>query len=140
MFSGVVIFVVKKLEAMQSEIQNVVTPLGGQLKVHYSSSEVTHVVFTGKANDLNREFRKARDDKKFIVSPEWVWMCRDESKRIDEAIFPHSYNPKMSLSITLTESLSSRRPRKSQDPTHSKKSLGGTPKSTVVIETLSEFN
>ncbi|RXG69249.1 DNA topoisomerase 2-binding protein 1 [Armadillidium vulgare] len=55
-------------------------------------------------NDTNKEFRIARDEGKFIVAPDWVWMCRDEGKRIDESLFPHVHNPKMSLSIISTKS------------------------------------
>ncbi len=96
----VIVYVTKKLEAMQSEIHKVVCDLGGQYKLQYCPVEVTHVVFSGKQNDLTKEFRAARDDKKFVVSPEWIKMCRDEKKRVSEGLFPHSYNPRMSLNLS----------------------------------------
>ena len=71
---------------------------------HHQSGEVTHVVFVGRQNDTGKEFRQARKDGKRIVCPAWVYMCRDEGRRVDEEIFPHTYNPKMTLNITLSQS------------------------------------
>ena len=95
---GVVIYVSKKLSDQQQSLYNAVADLGGDFKWIYDNS-VTHFIHLGRVNDTNREFRKARDQKKFIVAPDWVWLCRDDNRRIDEALFPHSYNTKHSLSI-----------------------------------------
>ena len=75
------------------------------------SGEVTHVVFVGRQNDTGKEFRQAKKDGKRIVCPAWVYMCRDEGRRVDEEIFPHTYNPKMTLNITLSQSTATTRTR-----------------------------
>ena len=48
---------------------------------------MTHLVFVGKLNDLTKEFRTARDDKKQIVSPEWIKMCNEEKRHVEEVRF-----------------------------------------------------
>ena len=50
----------------------------------YIPADVTHLVFVGKLNDLTKEFRTARDDKKQIVSPEWIKMCNEEKRHVEE--------------------------------------------------------
>ena len=101
--NGVVVYVAKKLDHQQKSIQQVVANLGGQIRFQYCGTEVTHMIFSGKQNDITKEFRTARDDGKWIVSPEWIKMCNDENRRVEEKLFPHSYNPKMSLSMSITE-------------------------------------
>ena len=34
------------------------------------------------------------------MGPDWVYMCRDENAKLEEATFAHTYNPKMSLSVS----------------------------------------
>jgi hypothetical protein len=54
---GVNVFVAKKLQSAQDEIFDIVTSLGGSVSCNYTAETVTHVVFTGKANDITKEFR-----------------------------------------------------------------------------------
>jgi hypothetical protein len=53
------------------------------------------------------------------VCPDWVYMCRDEGRRIEESIFPHTYNPKMSLNVTTSSQQQQSRPSR-------KKSMAST--------------
>ena len=53
----------------------------------------------GKQNDTNREFRAARNDGKFIVSPHWMTACMETGTRADESQFPHVYNPNKSIQV-----------------------------------------
>ena len=85
--SGVVLFVAKKLSSMQSELHEIVVGLGGEFR-HSYCPEVTHVVFVGKNNDSTKEFKVAKAEKKIIVAPDWVFMCRDENKYIE--VWGHS--------------------------------------------------
>lgn len=96
--TGVVVYCNQKLRDQQQEIYQTVASLGGDYRWVYEP-QVTHYIHLGRANDTNKEFRMARDQGKFVVAPEWVWMCRDEESKIDESLFPHTHNPKMSLSI-----------------------------------------
>lgn len=96
---GVVIAVARKHQSQSEEIHQCVKELGGQVSWQLSE-EVTHFVFTGKKNDLCKEFRKAKEQDCHVVAPDWVFMCRDERVRIPESTFPHTYNPKYKLDWT----------------------------------------
>ena len=53
----------------------------------------------GRQNDTTKEFTLAKKKGKFIVSPHWLDACLDEDCHVDEALYPHTYNPKMSLNV-----------------------------------------
>jgi len=96
---GVTVYVAKKLSPGAKEIHRVVESLGG--KVTYQNGDrVTHLIFTGKQNDMTKEFRTARDKGAHVVAPDWVYMCRDEARKVEEELFPHTFNPRMKLDIT----------------------------------------
>ena len=135
---GVVVYVTKKVEAMRQEIHKLVSGLGGQHRSQYVPDEVTHVVFCGKNNDMTKEFRAARNDKKLIVSPEWVKACHEALKRVEESLFPHSYNPKMSLNISVTsERKRSKKVAKADDVTTTK---NDTSKDETKLEEVAEVD
>ena len=69
---GVVVFVSTKLIAQQVELNNMAESLGGQILWKYDSGRCTHFIFQGRLNDVYKEFRAARNDKKTIVSPHWL--------------------------------------------------------------------
>ncbi|KAK3788086.1 hypothetical protein RRG08_009018 [Elysia crispata] len=96
---GVVIAVAKKLGRSHETYNRIVVEMGGDYSWH-SGPHVTHFVFQGRPNDTNKEFRKARDEGKIIVSPHWLIACQEQNCRVDESIFPHSYNPSCSLTLT----------------------------------------
>lgn len=75
-------YVAKKLSSLQSELFGIVTSLGGEVR-HFYTADVTHVVFTGKANDVTKEFKMAKADKKFVVAPDWVFMSKNEKKLME---------------------------------------------------------
>ncbi|XP_045617941.1 DNA topoisomerase 2-binding protein 1 isoform X2 [Procambarus clarkii] len=100
--TGVVVCTSNKLQGQQKELYQTVADLGGEYRWAYDHT-VTHYIFQGRNNDTHKEFRIAREQGKFIVAPDWVWMCHDEKTKIDELLFPHTHNPKMSLSIVSTK-------------------------------------
>lgn len=97
-FHGVVIAVSKKLSSKQGEYNNMAASIGADYRWNYDKS-CTHFIFQGKTNDINKEFRIARDAGKIIVSPYWLTVCTEQNARVDESLFPHNYNPNMSLSV-----------------------------------------
>ena len=46
------------------------------------------------------KFRQAKEQGCKIVSPDWVYFCRDEMERVEESTFPHTFNPKMKLNLS----------------------------------------
>jgi topoisomerase (DNA) II binding protein 1 len=107
---GVVLMVAKKLLNISQDLHRVVVDLGGEVAWQFSA-RVTHFVFQGKQNDLTKEFRVAKDGGCSIVSPDWLYMCRDERERVQESTFPHTFNPRLKLDMTETSSMSSTRTR-----------------------------
>ncbi|XP_078332044.1 DNA topoisomerase 2-binding protein 1-like isoform X2 [Crassostrea virginica] len=95
---GVIIYVSKKLSGQQAELNDLVAELGGDYKWQYDAT-CTHFIFQGKANDTTKEFRIAREQKKKIVSPLWIRMCKEQNAKVDESLFPHTYNPNLTLSM-----------------------------------------
>ncbi|GFS61654.1 DNA topoisomerase 2-binding protein 1-A [Nephila pilipes] len=93
---GVIIYVAKKLANIQNELNEMVSSMGGDYQWVYDSS-CTHFVFTGKANDLSKEFREARAQGKKIVCPEWVYACKEKNTIVEEESFPHTLKVNMSL-------------------------------------------
>ncbi|MPC27053.1 DNA topoisomerase 2-binding protein 1 [Portunus trituberculatus] len=96
---GVVVCSSRKFIDQWKEMDQVVTELDGQF-LHSYGLEVTHFLFQGRSNDLNKEFRRAKQDGKIVVSPDWLWLCQEKGIRVDEELFPHTYNPNMSLPLT----------------------------------------
>ncbi|GIY17018.1 DNA topoisomerase 2-binding protein 1-A [Caerostris extrusa] len=93
---GVILCVAKKLANIQNELNEIVISMGGEYLWSYDSS-CTHFVFTGKANDLSKEFREARSQGKKIVCPEWLYACREQDAIVDENLYPHTLKLNMSL-------------------------------------------
>lgn len=96
---GVVVCSSRKFMDRWKEMSQVVTELGGQF-LHSYCPEVTHFLYQGRSNDMNREFRKAKQDGKLVVAPDWLWMCQEKGTKVDEELFPHTHNPNMSLPLT----------------------------------------
>ncbi|XP_064623167.1 DNA topoisomerase 2-binding protein 1-A-like isoform X2 [Lineus longissimus] len=100
--SGVVLGVSKKLNARQGELNNLAASLGADYRWCYDQS-CTHFIFQGRSNDNSKEYKLAKEQKKYIVSPHWLTMCLEQNARVDESLFPHNYNPNMSLLVVSTK-------------------------------------
>ena len=107
---GVVILVAKKLNSNAQNLHRVVMELGGEVAWQFNS-RVTHFVFQGRQNDITKEFRLAKEAGCFVVSPDWIYMCRDEKEKVSESTFPHTFNPRLKLDITETSVITSRSSR-----------------------------
>lgn len=118
---GVVLMVAKKLSGQSQDLHRVVVDMGGEVAWQFSRS-VTHFVFQGKQNDLTKEFRVAKDAGCSIISPDWVYMCRDEVIRVQESTFPHTFNPKMKLDITDNSSMSTTRTTRTRNTSKTQRS------------------
>ena len=108
-FDNVVVYITKKHSSIADGLTEIVEELGGRVLATYDSSRVTHVIFSGRSNDITKEFRTARNDGKLIVAPEWINTCRDQKRLIEEESFPHTFNPKMSLGVSVHKSPTKRR-------------------------------
>ncbi|XP_018411454.1 PREDICTED: DNA topoisomerase 2-binding protein 1 [Nanorana parkeri] len=98
--SNVVICVSKKLSKKQGELNAVAASLGAEYRWCFDES-VTHFIYQGRQNDTNREFKSVKERNGIhIVSEHWLLACAEEQRHVPESLYPHTYNPKMSLDIS----------------------------------------
>ncbi|KAG8572749.1 hypothetical protein GDO81_012155 [Engystomops pustulosus] len=99
----VVICVSKKLSKRQGELNGIAASLGAEYRWCFDES-VTHFIYQGKQNDTNREFRSVKERSGIhIVSEHWLLSCAEEQRRVPESLYPHTFNPKMSLDISAVQ-------------------------------------
>ncbi|XP_021513071.1 DNA topoisomerase 2-binding protein 1 isoform X1 [Meriones unguiculatus] len=98
----VVVCVSKKLSKKQSELNGIAASLGAEYRWSFDET-VTHFLYQGRANDSNREYKSAKESGVHIVSEHWLLECAQEYKRLPESLYPHTYNPKMSLDISTVQ-------------------------------------
>ncbi|KAM4821343.1 DNA topoisomerase 2-binding protein 1 isoform 1-T1 [Thomomys bottae] len=96
---GVVACVSKKLSKKQRELNGLASSLGAEYRWSFDET-VTHFIYQGRSNDTNREYKSVRERGVHVVSEHWLLECAQEGKRLPESLYPHTYNPKMSLDIS----------------------------------------
>lgn len=101
------LYIVRKIAQVNPDLERLVVEMGGQC-AEILDSDVTHVIFQGKNRVSSKEFRLAREMNKIIVSTEWIYICKSEGRRVDEDAFPHTYNPKTSLTMSESQAFSGR--------------------------------
>lgn len=129
---GVVITVAKKLAKDQEELNDIVASLGGNYRWSYDSS-CTHFIFQGRQNDTARDFKHAKSKGLKIVSPHWVYMCEEQKAHVDESLFPHTFNPNLSLSVVSTKRTPLRTPRSSRRTAKAVSKVDPVPLSEPVV-------
>ncbi|PFX26384.1 DNA topoisomerase 2-binding protein 1-A [Stylophora pistillata] len=99
---GVILSVSKKLAQQQTEIFNLASSLGADYRRLYDGS-CTHLIHQqGPSNDKSKEYAQAKARGIHIVSPHWLYSCQEKNERVDETMYPHTFNPKLSLSVVTT--------------------------------------
>ncbi|XP_067417850.1 DNA topoisomerase 2-binding protein 1 isoform X1 [Emydura macquarii macquarii] len=100
--ADLVICVSKKLSKKQSELNAVAASLGADYRWCFDET-VTHFIYQGRQNDSSKEYKSVKERGIHIVSEHWLLESAQECKRLPESLFPHTYNPKMSLDISAVE-------------------------------------
>ncbi|EHB11472.1 DNA topoisomerase 2-binding protein 1 [Heterocephalus glaber] len=98
----VVVCVSKKLSKKQSELNGIAASLGAEYRWSFDET-VTHFIYQGRLNDSNREYKSVKERGIHIVSEHWLLDCAQEYKHLPESLYPHTYNPKMSLDISAVQ-------------------------------------
>uniref|UniRef100_A0A672T6C0 BRCT domain-containing protein n=1 Tax=Sinocyclocheilus grahami TaxID=75366 RepID=A0A672T6C0_SINGR len=96
---GVVVCVSKKLSKKQSELNAVAASLGADFRWSCDNS-VTHYIYQGKVGDNSKEYKAVKVRGLHIVSQHWLQACADEQKHVSESLYPFTFNPKMSLTMS----------------------------------------
>lgn len=99
---NVVVCVSKKLSKKQSELHGIAASLGADYRWNFDEI-VTHYIYQGRLNDTNREYKSAKERGVHIVSEHWLLECAQVYKHLPESLYPHTYNPKMSLDISTVQ-------------------------------------
>ncbi|KAF2983886.1 hypothetical protein EK904_005245 [Melospiza melodia maxima] len=102
--AGAVIYVSKKLSKRQRELNAVAASLGADYRWCFDET-VTHFIYKGGQNDNNKEYKSVKERGIYIVSEHWLLESAQECKRLPESLFPHTYNPKMSLDISAAQDI-----------------------------------
>ncbi|XP_052252973.1 DNA topoisomerase 2-binding protein 1-like [Dreissena polymorpha] len=130
---GVVITVARRLAKDQAEFNEIVTCLGGEYRWTIDNT-CTHFIFQGRQNDTTKDFKQAKAQGLKIVSPHWLYMCKEQNARVDESLFPHTFNPNLSLAVVTTRGTPMRTPRVRRNI----KSVTEPPKSAVTAKNEAE--
>ncbi|XP_045712815.1 DNA topoisomerase 2-binding protein 1 isoform X3 [Phyllostomus hastatus] len=97
-----VVYVSKKLSKKQSELNGIAASLGADYRWSFDET-VTHFIYQGRQNDTNREYKSVKERGIHIVSEHWLLECAQEYKHLPESLYPHTFNPKMSLDISAVQ-------------------------------------
>ncbi|XP_068604125.1 DNA topoisomerase 2-binding protein 1 [Brachionichthys hirsutus] len=97
--TGAVICVSKKLSRTQSELNAIAASLGAAFRWTCDDT-VTHYVYQGRVGDSSREYRGVKERALRVVSQHWLHACAEEQRRVPESLYPFTYNPKMSLTLS----------------------------------------
>ncbi|XP_071381939.1 DNA topoisomerase 2-binding protein 1 [Centroberyx affinis] len=107
--SGVVICVGKKLSKMQSELNAIAASLGADFRWTCDDT-VTHYIYQGRVGDNTREYRGVKERGLHVVSQYWLQACAEEQRHVSESLYPFTYNPKMSLTLSQVPDSSQKSP------------------------------
>ncbi|KAJ3045058.1 DNA topoisomerase 2-binding protein 1, partial [Rhizophlyctis rosea] len=100
LLEGVTICVSARLSHRRRELNQLATNMGANILMVYSS-DCTHYIHQGnKQVETFKEFKQAKAKGKWIVSPVWLQKCNELRQRVNEADYPHTYDPNRSLEIT----------------------------------------
>ncbi|XP_078282739.1 DNA topoisomerase 2-binding protein 1 isoform X2 [Rhinoraja longicauda] len=97
--ADVMICVSKKLGGRQGDLNAIAASLGADYRWSYEEM-VTHYIYQGKQNDTSREYKSIKEKGVHIVSEHWLLACADEQRKVPECLYPHTYNPNMSLDMS----------------------------------------
>ncbi|NXR79258.1 TOPB1 protein, partial [Pycnonotus jocosus] len=100
--AGAVIYVSKKLSTRQRELNAAAASVGADYRWCFDET-VTHFIYKGGQNDNNKEYKSVKEQGIHIVSEHWLLESARECKWLPESLFPHTYNPKMSLNISTVQ-------------------------------------
>ncbi|XP_059182443.1 DNA topoisomerase 2-binding protein 1 [Centropristis striata] len=107
--TGLVICVGKKLSKMQSELNAIAASLGADFRWACDDT-VTHYIYQGRVGDNTREYRGVKERGLHVVSQHWLHACAEEQRHVPESLYPFTYNPKMSLTLSQVPNNSQRSP------------------------------
>lgn len=99
LFNGLTFAISPKIWLRREELHDLVVELGGQFIWTYDPT-CTHYLHQGNQEmESFREFQIVKQHNKIIVSPWWIIKCKEESRKLEEKLFPHTFDPNNKLPI-----------------------------------------
>lgn len=97
-FKGLVFASSQRLWHRREELSFTIESLGGVFLWSFDRN-CTHYLHQGNLKEeAFKEFKQARQWDKFIVSPWWVFKCKEMKEKVDELTYPHTYKDTSSCS------------------------------------------
>ncbi|OLL21835.1 S-M checkpoint control protein rad4 [Neolecta irregularis DAH-3] len=141
---GCVVCVSTKLSTCEIEYLAIAEILGAGCLREFKPGQVTHLIHqSSHMNDSHKDFRAAKnvEPRPYIVSPHWLFSCRNNNQRMDETIFPHTFDPNKALQYE--RSVSPEKKSSQKNIIMSTKQDENTPPPSAVpkkLETITESN
>ncbi|XP_030623391.1 DNA topoisomerase 2-binding protein 1 [Chanos chanos] len=130
---GVVVCVSAKLSKKQGELNAVAASLGADYRWACDDS-VTHYIYNGKVGDNSKEYRAVKDRGLHIVSEYWLQACAEEQKHVSESLYPFTFNPKMSLTLSQVTGSTQKSPPRSTPRTRLRSSAKEAEQQKLPVE------
>ncbi|KAJ1888493.1 protein kinase activating protein dpb11, partial [Kickxella alabastrina] len=126
---GVVVAMTTRLHHRLGEITPLALQLGCRVLNRFDASQVTHLVHqSSREREILKDYRTALENKIAVVSPWWLYACRDTMTRVPEAEFPFNFKPERRLKLVATPPA-----RPLQTPTFSSTTSGASKVPSVKI-------
>ncbi|KAJ2358020.1 protein kinase activating protein dpb11 [Coemansia sp. RSA 2618] len=100
---GVVLGLSSRIQHRRVELTEVALQLGCRVLARFDSKQATHLVHQSlRERDSLRDCRTAVKADIAVVSPWWLYACRDAQARVSEAEFPCTFHPERHLKLVST--------------------------------------
>ncbi|KAJ2061906.1 protein kinase activating protein dpb11 [Coemansia sp. S146] len=100
---GAVIAISSRLLYRREELTELAQRLGGRVLPRFDVKEATHLVHqSNRERETLRDYQLALQNKIHVVSPWWLYECRDTMTAVPEDNFPYTYNRDRRLMLVST--------------------------------------
>ncbi|ORX68672.1 hypothetical protein DL89DRAFT_258520 [Linderina pennispora] len=97
---GVVIALTTRLYHRRNELTGIATELGCRMLPRFDPTTTTHLVHQStRENETLRDYKTATQHGINVVSPWWLYACRDMRERVREREYPYIYQPERRLRL-----------------------------------------
>ncbi|KAJ2451047.1 protein kinase activating protein dpb11 [Coemansia sp. RSA 2336] len=97
---GAVIALSTRLQHRRVELVELALQLGCRALARLDTRQATHLIHqTSRERETVRDCRVAANAGIVVVSPWWLYACRDAGKRVPEAEFPSTFHPERQLRL-----------------------------------------
>ncbi|KAJ2853011.1 protein kinase activating protein dpb11, partial [Coemansia erecta] len=98
--NGVVVALTTRLYHMRHDFAKLALELGCRFLPRFDASQVTHLVHQShRKKETAKDYRIAIENDIEVVSPWWLFACRDALRRVPESDFPYTFHPERRLKL-----------------------------------------